>query len=533
MCKVGRRCFPHALSQLEAAEREAARCELVHADRLAASQRQAVSQAWIDQAADNADRTRRELAQRRIDYASTARGAHNLQLEAHAHEMCGQPEEAQAIRRTIARGLARRRAADTSDGDGSAGEWSPPPVRGNGSQCPECGQFTGAAHSCPPVLRDARRRALSSHATGPASSPGHSPAGAAAAGELSRVMYDGIPLDDRDADTIAAICADDRYGPALDLPPVPRRADGTIDTATAEFAEHRAAALERAKAACYEDEYINGIPVPIVLSQGALDPFAVPVKRDVSTRLGDQLADVPDSDLFDDDDRAALDGANNVQWAHTGHSLCWREDSSAPWREIVTGERADTRQLTAVAAQDARRLARHSVAAQSVSAWAAHTEHSPSAVGTEMQAAVRDVFVQPGGEASQSLPSRRARAIVRAQYALTQRELAASGVREVAVSRGMWFKTSQSTPDWVPAVKGQRVDAEVPMNAASSFTTRGDVAAYFARREWDDDEYVCIRVHGTVPAARILSTPRTGMGCLAEEEIVILGGPGRWEVERV
>lgn len=138
----------------------------------------------------------------------------------------------------------------------------------------------------------------------------------------------------------------------------------------------------------------------------------------------------------------------------------------------------------------------------------------------------RDVFVHPSGEGPSTLQERRARAIVNAHCATTQRELADRGIAEVAVSRGMWFPRNQSLPDWVPAEKGQRGEAEVPLNAASSFTTRSDVASYFARREWDDDEYVSVRVHGTVPAARVLSTPRTGMGCLAEEEIVVLGGPG-------
>lgn len=153
---------------------------------------------------------RRVVEQRRIDYASTARGAHNLQIEANAHEQCGQLDQARAIRRTIARGLARRRAADTRDqADGR--QWAPPQMRGSGSRCPECGQYVGGNHSCPQVVRDARRRALAAHATGPVSHPGHTTDGAAAAGELSRHMFDTVSLDADEAAAISAICADARY----------------------------------------------------------------------------------------------------------------------------------------------------------------------------------------------------------------------------------------------------------------------------------------------------------------------------------
>ncbi|WP_458683574.1 hypothetical protein [Prescottella equi] len=532
MCRVGRRCFPHTLSQLEAAEKELARCSLVLAERQAVADRQPVSQAWIDQAADDEATARRAAEQRRIDYASTARGAHNLQIEANAHEKCGQADEARAIRRTIARGLARRRAADTRDrSDGR--QWAPPQMRGSGSRCSECGQYVGGNHSCPQVVRDALRRALAAHATGPVSHPGHTTGGTTAAGELSRHMFGAVSLDAGEAAAISAICADNRYGPPPILPALPKRPDGTIDTDSDEFAAHRAAALERAKAACYEDEFIGDTPVPIVLQQGALEPFAAPVKRDVAARLGRQLAGVPDSDLFDDADQAALSAPDNVEWGHTGRSLCWRADATHPWREVGTGERPNITPRTPVSSSDAGRLARRTVASHALSAWAIHTENAPVPGGTDLQAATRDVFVHPSGEGPATLQERRARAIVNAQYATTQRELTDRGIAEVAVSRGMWFPRNQPLPEWVPAEKGERGEAEVPLNAASSFTTRPDVASYFARREWDDDEYVCVRVHGTVPAARVLSTPRTGMGCLAEEEIVVLGGPGRWEVERV
>lgn len=49
---------------------------------------------------------------------------------------------------------------------------------------------------------------------------------------------------------------------------------------------------------------------------------------------------------------------------------------------------------------------------------------------------------------------RQARAVVQAQYALTQRHLSERGITEVAMSRGMWFPSDSPTPEWVPARKG-------------------------------------------------------------------------------
>ncbi len=99
MCRVGRRCFPHTADRLDRAEQEVRRLQLTHDARLATAARQPTSQSWLDPSAGELDQARRKLQQQRINLASTARGAHNLMLEAHAHEQCGQPQRAAELRR--------------------------------------------------------------------------------------------------------------------------------------------------------------------------------------------------------------------------------------------------------------------------------------------------------------------------------------------------------------------------------------------------------------------------------------------------
>lgn len=420
VCRVGRRCFPHTADRLDRAEQEVRRLQLTHDARLATAARQPTSQAWLDQSAGELDQARRKLQQQRIDLASTARGVHNLMLEAHAHEQCGQPEQAAELRRLVTRGLARRRAADIAANPAAADGWTPPQVRGGGDRCPACGQFAAASHRCPSVILDARRLALTASTHLPPPTPATTAAGTAAAQSLSTSLYQDIPLTAADADAITTVCRDDRYGPLPQgLPEIPRRADGSLDTNSAEFAAHRDMALDRAQRACIEDDHIDGEPVPVVLSQGALEPFAVPVKRDNAARLGDELAAVEDRELFDDAECAALAAPDRAQWGQSAAGLCWRTANDEPWRQIGTGERVDHRMVTPSETGSVAVLARRTVASQAMSAWAAHTERDMSPAAVHMQSAVRDVFVHPDADLPQSVEARRARAVVQAQYALT------------------------------------------------------------------------------------------------------------------
>jgi len=68
----------------------------------------------------------------------------------------------------------------------------------------------------------------------------------------------------------------------------------------------------------------------------------------------------------------------------------------------------------------------------------------------------------------------------------------------------------------VPVESGNTI--RVTSNPASSWSLNREIAAIFASSNNG------VVHHSNVPAERILSFPRTGSGCLDEEELVVLGG---------
>ena len=112
------------------------------------------------------------------------------------------------------------------------------------------------------------------------------------------------------------------------------------------------------------------------------------------------------------------------------------------------------------------------------------------------------------------------RTFLRAMYDRTQSFLSEHGVEEVVLYRGQQYLREQSPEfgEHVPAVE----------NAVESWSTSRDTARSFGS-DWNE------RISGVVertvvPAARILATPFTGVGCLGEGEVVVLGGLGESEV---
>lgn len=149
-------------------------------------------------------------------------------------------------------------------------------------------------------------------------------------------------------------------------------------------------------------------------------------------------------------------------------------------------------------------------------------------------------------------------AFVKAQYANTQAYLANKGITEVALQRGMdspkirealrdfrmahfermiengeiELKDSYEGENRNDDIAGNIDDAEfeeavpvgflnarIKMRPLSSFTTKPFIADSFAM---DVDDGVVFTM--TVPAKQIFSMPFTGVGCLREREMVVLGG---------
>ncbi len=120
------------------------------------------------------------------------------------------------------------------------------------------------------------------------------------------------------------------------------------------------------------------------------------------------------------------------------------------------------------------------------------------------------------------------RALLGATYANTQEQLAAKGITEMTVTRGV-TKLPAEVPTEDRLGLGIRVMAnpdgwsgQITSNPLSSWTLDRSVARGFG------DTHLTT----TVPASRIFSTAGTGLGSLPEREVVLLGGPTNVLVDR-
>jgi len=119
------------------------------------------------------------------------------------------------------------------------------------------------------------------------------------------------------------------------------------------------------------------------------------------------------------------------------------------------------------------------------------------------------------------------RAFLRAQYDATQGLLKRNKVEAVEVFRG--WKTKKNIGGEISSMSpfGQFVKGEVELQPMSAFSSSMIEAKSFATKGTSGNIRIVSKV--IVPRERILSCPRTGFGCLEEEEMVILGEPTRAE----
>ena len=161
-----------------------------------------------------------------------------------------------------------------------------------------------------------------------------------------------------------------------------------------------------------------------------------------------------------------------------------------------------------------------------VSAWAT-TSNDDSALSLAIQDIAKETFEM--GMAAEWTKSRSAETEVRtkelkkkykaimaaflnAQYEATQRYFRDRGITEVEVYRGMYGVEASKKP---PVGGG---DVEVQLRPLSSWSTSQDIADEFA--EGKD----AVLYKAVLPIETILALPFTGVGCLSEQELVILGG---------
>jgi hypothetical protein len=132
-------------------------------------------------------------------------------------------------------------------------------------------------------------------------------------------------------------------------------------------------------------------------------------------------------------------------------------------------------------------------------------------------------------------------AFLRAQYDNTQQFFKDNGITQVTAYRGFDFSDvgefsegSQTLPDWADAENADETDdenytwnADIPLRPLSSFSYDPDSALNFSGGEGTETGVV---IGGVVPVSRVLSTAVTGVGCLGEREVVLLGGTDKWTI---
>lgn len=121
------------------------------------------------------------------------------------------------------------------------------------------------------------------------------------------------------------------------------------------------------------------------------------------------------------------------------------------------------------------------------------------------------------------------RAFMRVQYEATQEMFKAQGIKSVTLYRGCGFY-KESAPSFISTPLGTptrqkkafslKANQKTVHQPISSYSTDMGTCHYFSDRYGD----YATMVGAEVPVSRILSTSRTGFGCLNEKEVVVLGG---------
>jgi hypothetical protein len=103
------------------------------------------------------------------------------------------------------------------------------------------------------------------------------------------------------------------------------------------------------------------------------------------------------------------------------------------------------------------------------------------------------------------------REVIRAQYEATQDYFKSQGIKEITLHRGFISEAGVKSSD----------SEDLNLQPASSFSMNRKTAEMFADNLSSNISGVATV---TVPVSRILCTAMTGMGCITEQEVVVLGG---------
>lgn len=109
--------------------------------------------------------------------------------------------------------------------------------------------------------------------------------------------------------------------------------------------------------------------------------------------------------------------------------------------------------------------------------------------------------------------------VIDAMYASTQAQLAADGVKELTLYRGLFFGYTNNFED-VKRTYGEAYTREFMSHPLSSWSVSPEVAKIFAAPYGGGDSYV---LSMTVPASRVFSSSMNGLGAASEGEYVLVG----------
>lgn len=203
---------------------------------------------------------------------------------------------------------------------------------------------------------------------------------------------------------------------------------------------------------------------------------------------------------------AAMQDENNAMVTETGWAL-----QGTPEAEDMVRE-AGAAKLVNQWAQTSNNGHAMSLAMQEVAAKEFGIEnHAPWEMNEELVALV-DKYVKDDGAVYSSF--------LKAQYESTQEFLKDKGIDSITMFRGM-----KELPDEVMAEAKASANQDMSFRPLTSFSMNEATAFNFAGNHYEGitlENAVVLR--SEIPAERILSIPLTGLGCLREEEAVILGG---------
>lgn len=134
------------------------------------------------------------------------------------------------------------------------------------------------------------------------------------------------------------------------------------------------------------------------------------------------------------------------------------------------------------------------------------------------------------------------RTVLQAMYDETQAQLKAAGITELPLTRGLTFfpdiqdSSYPKPPDWF---KKLEIGTPTSVSGAkhmplSSWSLDHKIGERFADVGKDSGSVIeGALLRATIPASRIFSTGRSGLGTLSESEVVVIGGPGDVLVTRM